>query len=273
MGARPARTDDIEEIQLGNIVTEMAIAAGVEPPTVMLIDSTLMNAASVGLSRHRSTIVVSRRCLDELDRDETQGLLAYVIASIGNGDLNIGLMTMSLFQTFGLVMSFLDIPFSHAARSALWRTFKLAVTPIGPNTDAEAQIVTEMLASRMRPDALDEMNQFMAKMLKPGLGGVGTIIGSLVMLFFMPWLFARLFGSLLLMLVMLFLLGPLLAASWRTRRLLADATAVQLTAKSEWAGSRSGLAGGVWRCHPNAGVGDLMFVVGPEASSGRTTAG
>ncbi|MEO8218191.1 MAG: M48 family metalloprotease [Acidobacteriota bacterium] len=269
MGARSPRTDDLEEVQLVNIVTEMAIAAGVPPPSVMLIDSSLMNAASVGVSRNNSTVVISRRVLDELDRDETQGLLAYVIASIGNGDLNIGMMTMSLFQTFGLVMSFLDIPFSRAARLALWRTAKLAIKPLGPDTDAEAQVVTVMLASRMRPDALEEMNVFMEKALHPGLGTVGTIIGSLFLLAIMPWLLARLFGSLLLMLVMLFLLGPMLAASWRTRRFLADSTAVQLTRNP------SGLARALVSLAErgdviaNAGVGDLMFVVGPEAGSGR----
>lgn len=55
--ARLPRKGVLEELQIINIVEEMAIAAGVRPPAVMLIDSAAANAAAVG---SRSTTPRSR---------------------------------------------------------------------------------------------------------------------------------------------------------------------------------------------------------------------
>jgi len=49
IGARPLKTRDLEEQQLGNLVEEMAVAAGVKPPNVLLIDTPETNAAITGL--------------------------------------------------------------------------------------------------------------------------------------------------------------------------------------------------------------------------------
>ena len=87
LGAREPDLTDLEERQLVNVVEEMAIAAGLPAPRVMLLDGQIANAAVVGSAPEDAVVVVSRRLLDEMDRDETQGILAHQIASIGNGDL------------------------------------------------------------------------------------------------------------------------------------------------------------------------------------------
>src|SRR5688572_28439028 len=76
LGARPPQRDVIEELQIINIAEEMAIAAGVRPPRVMLIDSTAANIAAVGLTIDDATILVSRGLL-ALDRDARQAILAH----------------------------------------------------------------------------------------------------------------------------------------------------------------------------------------------------
>ena len=76
----------------------------------MLLDGQIANAAVVGSSPEDAVVVVSRRLLDEMDRDETQGILAHQIASIGNGDLGIALSMVTVFRTFGLVNTLLDAP-------------------------------------------------------------------------------------------------------------------------------------------------------------------
>ena len=101
LGAREPLMTDLEERQLVNVVEEMAIAAGIQPPKVMLIDSEVANAAAVGSSPEDATIVVSRSLLDDLDRDETQGVLAHLVASVGNGDLRGAMSIIAIFQTFG----------------------------------------------------------------------------------------------------------------------------------------------------------------------------
>jgi Zn-dependent protease with chaperone function len=79
MAARDPRPGDLEERQLVNVVEEIALAAGLPPPRVMLIDAQVANAAVVGSSARDATIVVARPLLDDLDRDETQGILAVLI--------------------------------------------------------------------------------------------------------------------------------------------------------------------------------------------------
>ena len=56
--ARPAKRDDFEELQLGNIVAEVAIGAGAPPPLLLLIDTPTVNAAALG--SHDKGVVLSR---------------------------------------------------------------------------------------------------------------------------------------------------------------------------------------------------------------------
>jgi len=268
--ARPPRTGDVEEMQLTNIVTEMAIAAGVPPLRVLLVDSEIANAASVGLSREQATVVVSRRILDEMDRDETQGVLAHLVGSIGNGDLGIALMIMSVFQTFGLVLTVLDLPFSAAARRTFFFMLRYAFSSGNdPQGDRNATLVSNLLLSRQQPEAMSEVTLFMQRILGEKKGSPRMIIGSLILMMFLPLILARLFAFLLLSLVTLFLLGPLIGAAWRNRRRLADSTAVQLTRNP------TGLARGLIHLSeigdlmPGAGWGDLVFIVGADAGDAR----
>ena len=48
LGAREPRDSDPEERELVNVVEEMAVAAGLRPPHVMLLDSDVANAAAIG---------------------------------------------------------------------------------------------------------------------------------------------------------------------------------------------------------------------------------
>src|SRR4030095_770328 len=100
------------EQQLGNVVEEMALAAGVPPPRVLLLDTPVINAAAVGSSPNDATPIISRRILDECDRDETQGVIGHLIGSIGNGDLRIAFLMISVVLTFGTLVTLLRAPFS-----------------------------------------------------------------------------------------------------------------------------------------------------------------
>src|SRR5690606_11830395 len=56
-GARVPSATDIEERQLVNVVEEMALAAGLAPPRVRVIDADAPNAAVFGADVHEATIV------------------------------------------------------------------------------------------------------------------------------------------------------------------------------------------------------------------------
>jgi Zn-dependent protease with chaperone function len=95
LGARDPKLGDLEETQLQNVISEMAIAAGVPSPKLKLLDAG-MSAAAVGVGIEDTTLVVSRHMPDVLDRDETQGIIGHLVASVGNGDLGIAHRIVSI---------------------------------------------------------------------------------------------------------------------------------------------------------------------------------
>jgi Zn-dependent protease with chaperone function len=143
LGARPPRAGDLEERQLVNVVEEIAIAAGLPPPRVMLLDADVPNVAVVGSSRADATVVVSRRLLDDLDRDETQGVLAHLIGSAGNGDLGIIVRILAVFQALGLLLTAGDALFLSAAAGAPVVRFLCFL--LGRRGPGDADLVTATL--------------------------------------------------------------------------------------------------------------------------------
>src|SRR5258707_7039246 len=121
MNAREPNQADLKEVQLADVAQEMAIAAGLPAPKIMLVDSVGANAAAVGTSPADARIVLSRRLLDDLDRDQLQALLAHLVGSIGNGDLGIAFTVTSVFETCGLLVNMINVPFSKDSRHRLWR--------------------------------------------------------------------------------------------------------------------------------------------------------
>ena len=257
LGGRPSRPEDIEERQLENVVAEMAIAAGVKPPRVMLLDGTVANAAAAGSSHDDAVVLVSRRLLDELDRDETQGVVAHLIGAIGNGDLRVSLSMLSLFRSVALLMSALGATFGSASRQSFVRILRLALGrpgagPAGADIARLDELLTEAAESHERDtEQLSRKRTGLTDLLR------------------FPFLIAHLALWLCRLAFMSFVVGPLLALVWRSRRYLADASAVQLTRNPD--GVARGLAAVFARgaAVPGAAWAAPLFVVGPGSASGR----
>lgn len=79
-----------------NVVEEMAIASGVPVPPVYLIPGDGINAFAAGYASHDAVIGLTVGAIQQLDRDELQGVVAHEFSHILNGDmrLNIRLMVM-----------------------------------------------------------------------------------------------------------------------------------------------------------------------------------
>jgi Zn-dependent protease with chaperone function len=256
LGGRPPRAGDLEEQQLGNVVAEMAIAAGVKPPRVMLLDGAVANAAAIGTSWDDAVVLVSRRLLDELDRDETQGVVGHLIGAIGNGDLRIALSMLSLFRAIALMLAALGAALGPTSRRHLGQVLRLAFgrAGAGPAENELAQI-DELLSKAADlndgdPGRLSSREKMLLDVLR----------FPLMMAHFALWLCRLAFMS--------FVVAPLLALVWRSRRHLADSSAVQLTRYPD--GLARGLAalsakGGVI---PGGSWATPLFIVGPR--SGRS---
>jgi Zn-dependent protease with chaperone function len=106
----------LAEQQMVNVVLEMAVAAGVPGPRVRVIDSDAVNAVAVGLSVDDAMVLVTNGFLDRLDRDERQAVVAHLVGSVGNGDLEIAATILSVFETWVLVAMLLETPLSARRR-------------------------------------------------------------------------------------------------------------------------------------------------------------
>jgi Zn-dependent protease with chaperone function len=91
------RTADAGERRLVNVVEEMAIAAGLPVPALYVLPSEPgINAFAAGFSPDRSVVAVTRGALDELTRDELQGVVAHELSHVLNGDARLNLQLLAL---------------------------------------------------------------------------------------------------------------------------------------------------------------------------------
>ena len=77
---------DDEHRQLHNIVTEMALAAGLPKPQIYVIRDPSPNALATGRDPEHAVIAVTQGALQLLDREETQGVVAHEMGHIANRD-------------------------------------------------------------------------------------------------------------------------------------------------------------------------------------------
>ena len=263
LNAREPNRNDLKELQLVDVVEEMSIAAGLIAPKVMLVDAEGANAAAVGTSAADARLVISRRLLDDLNRDQLQGLLGQLIGSIGNGDLRVAFMVTSVFETCGLLITLINSPFGRQSRSTLWRILRYSLRRSKDQAGqaGEAEAVASLLSGCLETgksdidrffDSAEQKKSFWRKFL------------SFV---FFPILFTNIAIEITLWFFLNVLLGPCIALVWRTRRYLADASAVQLTrnpdglatALQRLSQDNTAIPGSVWASH--------LFVMNPKGDS------
>ncbi|MEM0980019.1 MAG: M48 family metalloprotease [Cyanobacteria bacterium P01_H01_bin.58] len=93
------QTNNAQEIQLLNVVAEMALASGTPVPTVYLLSREPgINAFAAGYSPDDAVIGVTQGCLEQLSRDELQGVIAHEFSHILNGDMRLNLRLIGVLQ-------------------------------------------------------------------------------------------------------------------------------------------------------------------------------
>ena len=99
MGGRrlSSSTNDPRERRLINVVEEMAVASGTALPQLYVMDNEAgINAFAAGFSPNTAAIAVSRGALDQLNRDELQGVIGHEFSHILNGDMRLNVRLMGL---------------------------------------------------------------------------------------------------------------------------------------------------------------------------------
>ena len=227
LGARPARREVLEELQLRNIVEELAVAAAVATPEVMVVDTDQANAAAIGLRIDDSTILVSTGLLKTLDRAETQAFVAHLVGSVGNGDLRIAATLLSVFQSWGFLALLVDATFSSEARAALrdvLQSFGRALR--GAPADGRSRRATDRLLEGA-DQAHDGVMRYLELENLHHMHPLYAVFIHMPVMIVVSLLSISIRGMVGLLTVLVF--GPPIGALWRSRRRLADASAVELT--------------------------------------------
>lgn len=87
----PRSSDIANQRRLLNVVEEMAIASGTPVPSVYILDEPGINAFAAGLAPGDAVIGVTRGTVEQLSRDELQGVIAHEFSHILNGDMKLNL--------------------------------------------------------------------------------------------------------------------------------------------------------------------------------------
>jgi Zn-dependent protease with chaperone function len=105
VGAMPVSPDtsDPQLRQLRNVIEEVAIASGLPVPDIYLMqDERGINAFAAGYSPSDAAICVTQGCIDQLSRDELQGVIAHEFSHVLNGDMRLNIRLMGLL--FGIMV-------------------------------------------------------------------------------------------------------------------------------------------------------------------------
>ncbi|MGI9332044.1 MAG: M48 family metalloprotease, partial [Gammaproteobacteria bacterium] len=99
VGARALamNTTDPNERMLRNVTEEMAIASGTPAPDLFVLDSERgINAFVAGYNSTQAVMVVTRGALENLNRDELQGVIGHEFSHVMNGDMRLNIQLVAL---------------------------------------------------------------------------------------------------------------------------------------------------------------------------------
>ncbi|MCH8549533.1 MAG: M48 family metallopeptidase [Balneolaceae bacterium] len=90
---------DTNEQRLMNIVEEMSIASGLPVPDVYVLDNEEnINAFAAGFGTNDAAVGVTRGALEQLTRDELQGVIAHEFSHIFNGDMRLNIRLIGVLN-------------------------------------------------------------------------------------------------------------------------------------------------------------------------------
>jgi heat shock protein HtpX len=102
-----------EDQVLRNVTEEMAIAAGLPMPKVMVIDDDSPNAFATGPDPEHAVVAVTTGLMRKLDRDELQGVIAHEMSHVRNYDIRF--MTV-----IAIIAGFIPMLADVFLRSTFW---------------------------------------------------------------------------------------------------------------------------------------------------------
>ena len=112
--------NDFNKQKLLNVVAEMAIASGTPVPPVYLLEEKGINAFAAGYTTGDAIIGVTRGAIEQLTRDELQGVIAHEFSHILNGDMRLNIRLIGILHgilVIGLIGHHILRGMRHSRRS------------------------------------------------------------------------------------------------------------------------------------------------------------
>jgi heat shock protein HtpX len=92
--AKPIEKKDNPELY--RIVENLCIGAGLPVPKIYIIDEDQPNAFATGRDKNHAVVAVTRGLLERLERSELEGVIAHELAHVGNKDMLLQTITVTL---------------------------------------------------------------------------------------------------------------------------------------------------------------------------------
>lgn len=126
MGGRllHGQTQDPAERKILNVVEEIAIASGTAVPPVYLIEDDAINAFAAGYKPQDAVIGITRGCINQLTRDELQGVIAHEFSHIFHGDMRLNMRLIALLYGILLIGLIGEFLIRHAGNRNIRRSSK-----------------------------------------------------------------------------------------------------------------------------------------------------
>jgi Zn-dependent protease with chaperone function len=105
LGGRPMPTSSTLPLErrLLNVVEEIAIASGLPVPQVFVLEETGINAFAAGFTHGDAVLGVTRGCIELLNRDQLQGVIAHEFSHILHGDMRLNMQLMGWLAGITLI--------------------------------------------------------------------------------------------------------------------------------------------------------------------------
>jgi heat shock protein HtpX len=104
--ARQLEQDSPKHQMVLDVVQEMALASRMPPPRAYIIDDPAPNAFATGRDPQHSVICVTQGLVDEMDREELQGVLGHEMAHIRDYDIRTMMMIAVLVGGVAMLADF-----------------------------------------------------------------------------------------------------------------------------------------------------------------------
>ncbi len=115
-GSKPLERKENKRVY--NLVENLCMQEGVQPPKVFIIEDDSLNAFASGINQKTYAISLSRGIINKLDDDELEGVIAHELAHIKNRDVRLLIISIIFVGIFAFLaeMAFRSVFHSRVGR-------------------------------------------------------------------------------------------------------------------------------------------------------------